>query len=50
MASETGTFHSFVVSCQRPGLAGPREPVSALWISPSCPNTELPEVLMSILW
>lgn len=32
-APQTGTFHSFLVSCQTPGLAGPRELVSALWIS-----------------
>lgn len=38
-APETGTFHSFLVGCQPPGLAGPRELVSALWSSLSRPNT-----------
>lgn len=46
-APQTGTFHSFLVSCQTPGLAGPRELVSALWISPSCPDTE-PQVFLHI--
>lgn len=37
-APKTGSIHSFLVGCQTPGLAGPHELGSALWISLSCPN------------